>query len=91
MPATKKPAKKTTAKKTVKKPTKKVTSKKASVAKEADYESFKLTKETQPFWSFNLTRQTKYWIVLLSIITVLQLWIIFQGLDTVRIIDSLTY
>jgi len=90
MPAAKKPVKKTVAKKTTAKPVRKVTSKKTKVAKVAPYESFKLGKESQPFWTFNVTTQTKYWIILLSIITVLQIWIILQGLDAVKVIDSLT-
>src|ERR1035437_8617717 len=84
MPAAKKPVKKVAAKKTVKK----VAPKAKKVAKEAEYESFKLEKETLPFWSFNITRQTKYWIILLSIITVLQLWIILQGLNALNVVNS---
>ncbi len=87
MPSAKKPVKKTTAKKTVRK----VTIRKSKPTKAARYESFKLGKEVQPFWTFNVTTQTKYWIVLLSIITVLQLWIIFQGMDAANVVESLNY
>lgn len=87
MPAAKKPVKKNTTKKTVKK----ITSIKSKPTKAAGYESFKLGKEVHPFWTFKVTIQTKYWIILLSIITVLQLWIIFQGIGAANVIESLKY
>ncbi len=86
MPVSKKPTKKTV----TKKPVKKAVNKKTKVANVDAYESFKLGKEIQPFWSFNVTRQTKYWIILLLFITVLQLVIIYRGIEALNIIDSIS-
>ena len=87
MPVSKKSIKKVA----VKKPVKRTATKKAKALKSVDYQNFRLGKDNQPFWSFKLTVQTKYWIILLSIITILQVWITIRGIETLNVLNSITY
>ncbi len=44
-------------------------------------QSFKQSKETVPFTSFKVTRQTVYWIIIVLFIIFLQLWILQLQLE----------
>ena len=101
-PASKKPvAKKTVAKKpasaaaAAKKPVKKIVAKaapkkttRASKAKEVEFQSFKLAKTTPKFTEFKITRQTVYWIVLLSFIIFAQLWILKIQIEVATLLEQ---
>ena len=88
--------KKTTTKKTVTKaaatvkaPVKKVAVKKSKATKVPEMKSFKVSRDTLPFFAVKLTRQTVYWSILLIFIMLLQLWILNIQLDIIQITDSI--
>lgn len=74
--STKKPVKRTTTKKVAAKAPRKQTVARKSTKKTAEMKSFKVYKNPVPFRSFAITRQTVYWIILLLVIVVMQLWIL---------------
>lgn len=85
--ATKKPvAKKAPVKKapTKKASVKKSTSKKATTS---ELRSFRVAKNQPPFTSFKITKQTVYWIILVSFIIFAQLWIIKLQIDVANLIE----
>ena len=88
--AKKAPVKKTVAKKApAKKPVaKKSSAKKTTAAKQAQIQSFKASPETGKFTDFKITRQTVYWVILISFIVFVQLWIIKIQLDVVSLIEQ---
>jgi len=75
-PATKKPV----AKKAVAKSTK-VIRKKTASQKTAPMQSFRVYKDSTPFTTFKVTRQTLYWLILLTFIVITQLWILKIQMD----------
>lgn len=83
-PVAKKTAKATSVKKvtTKKPPTKKVATQAAAVR------SFKITRDTQPFQKFAITRQTIYWIILIAFIIFAQLWILKLQIEVASLIDA---
>ena len=85
-PAKKAPAKKTTAKKApAKKSTAKTTTKKTTAKKKPQYQSFKLSPEQQPFFTYSITDQTVYWFVLSATVFAVSLWVLYLHLEVVRI------
>ena len=64
-----------------KKPVKRTTSKAKSSKKQQPMRSFRVAKSPLPFNTFRFTKQTVYWIIILAIIVILQLWIIKLELD----------
>lgn len=74
------PAKKTTPAKTHRK----TSSKKVSTP---EMRSFKLAKDVPPFRTFKLSRQTVYWVILVSFIIFAQLWIIKLQVDVANLIE----
>lgn len=82
----------TTKKTTKKAPVKKVVVKKHSTkkpsAKSAQMRSFRLSAEEQSFTDFRITRQTVYWVILISFILFAQLWILQLQVDVATIIDE---
>lgn len=85
-PAKKAPVKKTPAKKApVKKTTVKKSTKKAA-PKKKQYETFKLSREQTPFFTYKITDQTVYWLVLSVVIFLLSLWVLYLHLEVMRII-----
>ncbi len=99
MPTTKK----TTAKKTVSKPasarktpvvkktvTKKPAAKKTLKRSKANSElrSFRIARDEPAFTTFQLTRQTLYWIILVSFIIFAQLWIISLQVEVASLLDA---
>lgn len=84
-------AKKTTAKKTTatskKAPVSKPVAKKASAAKNVQSRSFKLSANQPSFTTFAITRQTIYWVILVSIIIFFQLWILNLQLEVSELIE----
>ncbi len=88
-------SKKTTGKKaatTKKAPVKKASAtKKTSVKKAPKMRSFHISADTPPFTTFKITRQTVYWVILVSFIIFMQLWILKLQLETsILIQDQLT-
>lgn len=99
MVAAKKPVKKastakTKVKKSVKRPVAAKTSRASRVGDEV-WQTLRLTRESRPFMSFSVTRQTMIWVTLMLVIIVLQIIILIQMSTTSNIIDqveqSLTY
>ncbi len=83
MPTTKK----TTAKKTVtKKPVAKKTVKHAKAKNEV--RSFRIARDEPAFTTFQLTRQTLYWVILVSFIIFAQLWIISLQVEVASLLDA---
>jgi hypothetical protein len=61
-------------------------SKKSKVVSE---QSFKLSREPVPFMTYKITKQTMYWLVLLLVILILEVWILqmqFKALDATNIV-----
>lgn len=84
MATAKKPAKKIVAKTKAKTPAKKRTSKKVQPLR-----SFRRSPDPTPFVSFQLTKQTVYWSILLIFILVLALWILNLQIDIKQIYDTI--
>jgi len=89
--AAKKPTtkRKTPAKTVAKTAPKAKTTTRASKAKAPAVQSFRISPSQQPFFTFKITKQTVYWILLLLVIVALQLWIIKLQLDIAVLSDSL--
>jgi hypothetical protein len=66
-------------------PVKKVT-KNTSVA---DMKSFRVYKPTEDFRKVRFSRQTVYWLILLTVITVSQLWIVHIQLQIAELTNEL--
>ena len=76
---------------TKKTPTKKTTTRKAAPqikAKQAPLQSFKVYKEPDSFTQFQITRQTIYWIILVSFIVFAQLWILKLQIEVATLLDA---
>ena len=80
--AKKAPVKKSTAKQA---PAKKTTSKKKS----AEYATLKLSPEKTPFFTFKVTDQTIYWLVLSVVVFLLALWVLHLHLELLEVITSI--
>lgn len=80
---------KTTVKAAPKAATKPKTTSRVSKAKTPVVRSFRVSPSPQPFFTFRVTKQTVYWILLLLVIVALQLWIIKLQLDIAVLSDSL--
>ena len=84
--------KKTPAKKTS--PVKKVASKKPAVTKKAaaakttPVRSFRVSPNDPTFKTFKITRQTVYWVVIVSFIIFMQLWILSLQIETSNYIEE---
>lgn len=63
--------------------------KKKTSKKEPPMKSFKLSRETLPFLTFRVTKQTIYWSALLFVILILELWILSIQLNIIHITDSI--
>jgi len=66
---------------------KKTTSKRAS-AKATEMRSFHISRDTSNFKSFQITRQTVYWIILLAFIIFVQLWILKLQIEVTTLIEA---
>jgi hypothetical protein len=80
-PATKKPS----TSKTPAKTRAKSAPKKQKVVK---MESFKVAPQAPPFFTFRVTRQTLYWVVISLLIMSLFFWVLSIQLEILRIIDA---
>jgi hypothetical protein len=87
-PAKKAPVKKSVAAKTVTASPKKRTTKK-SASQTAKMQSFRVYRGTDNFTSGRFSRQTVYWIILLTIIIATQLWIINLQLEIAELTNEL--
>jgi len=86
-------AKKTTVKKTTtakKTPAKRVTTAKKTSAKAttAQMRSFHVAPDYPSFKTFKITRQTVYWIIIVSFIIFMQLWILALQMETSTYIEN---
>jgi hypothetical protein len=89
MPTTPKAAvkKKTTS---AKKPVARKSTAKKNVKKNSAMKSFRVYPNARPFVTFKPTKQTAYWIVLLVLIIVLQLWMLKIQLDIIDLANSIS-
>jgi hypothetical protein len=74
---------------TAKKKTTKRTTKRTSSSRTKQMRSFRIEKDTIPFTSTKLTNQTGYWIILLAVIVVLQMWILQVQMEIANITQLL--
>jgi len=85
-------AKKTTAKKTTavkKAPVKrKATTKKAPVKAVPKMRSFHVSPDYPEFTTFKISRQTVYWVIIVSFIIFMQLWILGLQMETSTYIEN---
>ncbi|MEI6053852.1 MAG: hypothetical protein WCQ49_00610 [Candidatus Saccharibacteria bacterium] len=65
------------------------TKKKKSVKKPAKIQSFKLSKSQGNFNSLKITDQTVYWIVLLSLIFILFIWVLNAQMSAIQAINNI--
>jgi len=66
--------------------TKKTGAKKQTVASEM--RSFHVAKDVKPFTTFQVTRQTLYWVILVAFIIFAQLWIISLQVEVASLLDA---
>lgn len=83
--ATKKPVKKTTTSKSVKRATTTTTRSK----KAPEMKSFQVYKDPKPFSRFQVTRQTVYWTILITVVVILQLWVLKVQLDVSQSMNTI--
>jgi len=76
-----------TAKKVVKK--NKPSIKKVPVKKAEEMQSFKLCKNPKPFITFKITKQALYWLILLTLIVMLALWVLNIQINDLNTLNSL--
>lgn len=91
MATTKKAATKTTKKTTKKAPSRpavKTTVRRASQSN-AQVKSFTRVKETEPFFTFRITHQTLYWLILSLIVLALGMWVVNINDKVQRIYDEI--
>lgn len=91
MATTKKAATKTTKNKTKKAPSRpavKTTVRRASQSN-AQVKSFTRVNETEPFFTFRITHQTLYWLILSLIVLALGMWVININDKVQRIYDEI--
>ena len=69
--------------------TKKRTTKRKTTDHFHNGQSFKIVKDVRPFLSFKATRQTAFWVILLAVIVILQLWIVKLQLDISVLTEAL--
>jgi len=77
---------KSTAKKSVAKSTRTTRSRKPATP---EVVSFKLAPETARFLDLSFTRQTVYWIILLTFVSILAVWVLKLHLAVVEIYDTI--
>ena len=85
--AKKTPVKKTTSKKTTT-PKKPAATKKASAKTTQAVRSFRLSPNEPDFRTFKITRQTVYWVIIVSFIIFMQLWILSLQIETSNYIEQ---
>ena len=82
--------KKAVAKKPVKRTTKKTVAAKSSrKSAKNEMQSFRVAKYQGPFLSLQITKQTLYWVLLMLVIIVSQLWILKLQMDIATLTDVL--
>jgi hypothetical protein len=74
---------------TAKKKTTKRTTKRTSSSRSKQMRSFRIEKDTIPFTSTKITHQTGYWVLLLAVIVVLQMWILQVQMEIANITQLL--
>lgn len=66
------------------------TAKKQSTKKLVKAQSFKIAKTINtPFLSFKITEQTVYWMILMSLIAILFMWVLNIQIDTLRAVSAI--
>lgn len=57
---------------------------------DAPMKSFKVSRDTLPFFDMRITRQTVYWLILMAFIMIMQLSILIAQLNILKATDSIT-
>ena len=83
--STKKPAVKRAA---PKRPATKTTVKRATPAS-ASHRSFRVTRESEPFFTFRITHQTVYWLILCGLVLALGAWVLSINNKVQHIYDQI--
>ena len=65
------------------------TSKKRRNKKSIKSKTFKMSKNNIPFFTFKITTQTVYWVVLLSVITIAFLQVLNVQIEAIRAVSNL--
>ncbi|UTX51683.1 hypothetical protein KI440_01895 [Candidatus Saccharibacteria bacterium TM7i] len=87
--AAKSTAKKPVAKRTANSTARKApTTRKVAAKKTAKMRSFHVAGDQPPFKSFAITRQTVYWLILVSVIIFAQLWILKTQYEVINLLDQ---
>lgn len=93
MPAAKKSTASTTKKSTAKRaapkrPATKTTVRRAKPAR-STHQSFRLSQESEPFFTFRITNQTIYWLVLCGLVLALGAWVMTINNKVQQIYDQI--
>jgi len=72
-----------------KKPTTKKTAPKKAAAHAAQVKSFRVAKPTTPFFHFDFTIQTVYWLILSTLVISLALWVMSLNMQVQDIYDQI--
>lgn len=89
MATAKKAGKKTAATKAPSRPVSKTSVKRVSKATPVKMRSFVPTKQAEPFFTFRISHQTLYWLILAFIVLLLGLWVIGINDKVQRIYDQI--
>ncbi len=74
---------------TKKKPvTKAATVRKKVVSKKAGPQSFKTYSDPTPFFTFRITHETFYWVILCSLVLALGIWVITLSMQVQKLYDQ---
>jgi len=69
---------------------KKTVHKKSLADIDAPMRSFRVSRDTLPFFGVRTTRQTVYWVILMAFIMIMQLSILLTQLDVLKATDTIT-
>lgn len=90
-PVKKNVAKKSVTKKSVTKKTpakRAVSAKKSAASNVSQMRSFRISPDYPSFTTFKITRQTVYWVIIVSFIIFMQLWILSLQMETSTYIEN---
>jgi len=70
--------------------TKKTVLKRSLADFDAPMRSFRVSRDTLPFFGIRITRQTVYWVILMAFIMIMQLSILIAQLNIFKATDGIT-
>ncbi len=57
---------------------------------DAPMRSFRVSRDTLPFFGLRVTRQTAYWVILMMFIMIMQIWILTVQVDILKSTNTIT-